>query len=89
LPIPQIYATSGVNARQWQQLDLYGAIHHGDGMYFYGAMSQHAACFQMGGCNRTNNTPQQAHDQLLWHLNTDGRTRQDVIETVTDIRWHR
>jgi hypothetical protein len=89
LPFPQIYATSGVNGRQWQQIDLYGAIHHGDGMHFWGALSQQGACRQVGGCHRTDSSPQQAHDFLLWHLNTDHRTRQPVIETASDMHWHR
>ena len=40
LPFPQVYATSGVNARQWQLVDLYATVHLGDGMYFYGTVSQ-------------------------------------------------
>jgi hypothetical protein len=89
LPYPQIYATSGVNARQWQQIDLYGAIHHGDGMVFWGALAQHAACVQMGGCHRTDNTPRRAHDHLLWHLNTHPATSQGVIENMSNMHWHR
>ncbi|HEX2186591.1 MAG TPA: hypothetical protein VHN78_13910, partial [Chloroflexota bacterium] len=41
LPMPQIYARTGANARQWQQIDLYGARSHGDGMVFWGPMSQY------------------------------------------------
>jgi hypothetical protein len=89
LPMPQIYATSGVNARQWQQIDLYGTIAHGDGMVFWGTLSQHAACGQVGGCRGTDNTPQQAHDHLLWQLNTHPATAQPTIETATDMHWHR
>jgi hypothetical protein len=89
LPMPQIYATSGVNARQWQQIDLYGTIAHGDGMVFWGTLSQHAACGQVGGCQGTDNTPQQAHDHLLWQLNTHPATAQPTIETATDMHWHR
>lgn len=89
LPMPQIYATSGVNARQWQQIDLYGAVAHGDGMVFWGTLSQLRACRQMGGCRGTDNGPRQAHDQLLWHLNTHPTTRQATIETTSDMSWHR
>ena len=48
LPFPQIYATSGVNAHQWQLIDLYATTRLGDGMYFYGSMSQWGACQQTG-----------------------------------------
>jgi hypothetical protein len=88
LPMPQIYATTGVNARQWQKIDEYGARHHGDGMHFYGVMSQQGACLQVGGCVSTNNGPDTASGALFLFLNSSGWTRQDVIETATDIRWH-
>jgi hypothetical protein len=88
LPIPQIYATSGVNARQWHQIDLYGAT-RGDGLYFYGAMAQHAACATVGStCPGTNNTVVRAHDYLLWYSNTHPATYQNEIPSPTDIDWH-
>ncbi len=88
LPIPQIYATSGANARQWHMLNLYGA-NRGDGMYFYGAMAQNAACRRVsGGCRGTDNTADRAHDLLLWFNNTRAATRQDRVDSPTDIDWH-
>lgn len=89
LPLPQIYAISGVNARQWQRIDEYGARHHGDGLVFYGVMSQQGACLQVGGCRGTDNSPAQAHDHLLLHLNAHPATAQPEIETATDVQWHR
>jgi hypothetical protein len=89
LPMPQIYGTSGVNARQWQRIDEYGARHHGDGMVFYGVMSQFGACLQVGGCRGTNLRPEQAHNFMLWYLNANPLTAQPAIETATDVQWHR
>jgi hypothetical protein len=89
LPMPQIYATSGVNARQWQKIDEYGAVHMRDGMVFTGVMAQASACLQVGGCAGTNITAGQAHDFLLWYLNTSPHTAQPEIENATDIQWHR
>lgn len=89
LPIPQIYATSGVNAKQWQKIDEFGARVHHDGMTFSGAMSQHGACKQVGGCVKTDNTPQAAHDFLLRFLNTHPLTEQAAVEPATDMHWHR
>lgn len=88
LPIPQIYRTDGVQARQWQLIDLWATTAVGDGMYFYGTMSQHGACRQVGGCAGIDNTPHQAYDQLLWWLNSDRRTTQTDIETMTDVNWN-
>jgi hypothetical protein len=89
LPIPQVYATSGVNARQWQKIDEYGARTFNDGMTFYGVMSQHGACMQVGGCHLVDNTPQAAHDYLLSALNSSPLTRQATLQTATDMHWHR
>ncbi|HEY8546223.1 MAG TPA: hypothetical protein VIL36_14285, partial [Acidimicrobiales bacterium] len=88
LPIPQIYATSGVNAAQWQKIDEYGARAHGDGMTFFGAMAQHGACAQVGGCRLIDNPPQVARDQLLFVLNSHPLTQQPTLENATDMHWH-
>jgi len=88
LPLPQVYATSGVNARQWQKLAEYGARSRHDRIVFSGVMTQWGACQQRGGCNLTNNRPEQGHDQLLLNLQSSPLTYQDHLDTVTDIRWH-
>ncbi|HEX6425997.1 MAG TPA: hypothetical protein VFZ79_21065, partial [Acidimicrobiales bacterium] len=77
-----------VQARQWQLIDLWATTAVGDGMYFYGTMSQHGACRQVGGCAGIDNTPHQAYDQLLWWLNSDRRTAQTDIEAMTDVNWN-
>jgi hypothetical protein len=89
LPIPQVYATSGVNARQWQKIDEYGATAQHDGMTFSGVMSQHAACLQVGGCHLIDNTPEAAHRFLRQALDTHPLTRQPTLEAPTDMHWHR
>ncbi len=88
LPFPQIYATSGVNAHQWQLIDLYATTALGDGMFFFGTMSQYGACQQNGGCAGTDNPPHTAWDFLTWWLATDARTQQGEIDGLTDIRWN-
>ena len=88
LPIPQIYATSGVNAKQWQLIDEWATHNRGDGIFFFGTGSQRGACRQVGGCVGTNNTPHRAHDFLLWYLNSHRHTRQRSIPTMTDMNWH-
>jgi hypothetical protein len=88
LPIPQIYRTDGVMAAQWKLIDLWATVNTGDGMYFYGVMAQSGACGQVGGCAGTNNTPHQAYDQLLWWLNSDSRTAQGELQTMTNVYWN-
>jgi hypothetical protein len=88
LPIPQIYTTSGSQAHQWQLIDLWATTSAGDGMYFYGTMSQHGACRQVGGCTGLDNTPHEANDQLRWWLGSDRRTAQDDVVGMTDVNWN-
>jgi hypothetical protein len=88
LPMPQIYATSGANAHQWQLIDLWATTIIGDGMYFYGTMTQAAACNRVGGCAGSDLTPHQAHNILAWWLAADPRTNQDQIAEMTDVDWY-
>jgi hypothetical protein len=88
LPIPQIYTNSGSQARQWQKIDLWSTVNRGDGMYFYGTLTQYGACRQVGGCSGVSNTPHEGHDQLRWVLAADRRTNQPSIETMTDMNWN-
>jgi hypothetical protein len=88
LPIPQIYANSGANAKQWHQLSRYGAS-RADPLFFYGLMTQRGACIQAtDGCPNIDTSPERAHDLLLWWVNTTAETRQPEIDGPTDIRWH-
>jgi hypothetical protein len=56
-------------------------------MYFAGSMTQYGACLQVGGCPTTDNTPHEGHDQLLWYLQSDARTTQPELDTMTDMNW--
>lgn len=88
LTIPQIYATNGVNARQWQQIDEWATHNRNDGILFYGVMSQAGACGQVGGCTGTSNSPHGAWDQLIWWLRSHAHTWQASIDSMTDLNWH-
>ena len=87
LTIPQIYATSGVNAKQWQLIDEWATHNTGDGIFFYGVMSQYGACRQSGGCAGTNNTPHRAWNFLIWYLRSHAHTYQSALDTMTDMNW--
>jgi hypothetical protein len=40
-PLPEIYATDGVNAWQWQQMSLYSYLNHNSiAMYFVGSVDR-------------------------------------------------
>lgn len=88
LPIPLIYATSGVNALQWQRISAYGARYQNRAIFFYGTMTQSRACRQRGGCHRTDNTPRAAQRQLLDALNAGRLTGQAGLQTMTDMEWY-
>ncbi len=85
-PLPEIYSTAGGNAKQWQQIALYSYLAYSSDMVVLAPLSQSAACAQRGGCSGTNNTPQQAWNQLWTELNSDSRTAQDM-QWSTDIKW--
>lgn len=86
-PLPEIYATSGVNAQQWQAISRYGALYLGWPMEFAGVMTQYQACQQRGGCSGINNTPEAGWTQLRNALNADPLTYQPILRWITDIRW--
>ena len=85
-PLPEIYAETGVNARQWYQLSLYGYRRHGHPMHFAGVLSQLGACRHRRGCAGIRNRPEEAFAQLYRALNADPRTAQP-LRWVTDITW--
>jgi hypothetical protein len=87
LPFPQIYATSGANARQWANIDLWATTIPLDGMFFYGTTTQQGACAQSGGCAGTDLAPHDAHDLLALWLASDPRTNQAEIPEMTDLSW--
>ncbi len=86
LPLPLIYLTSGVHAKQWAYLSQYSLTKHGDRMDFTGVFTQWAYCQQFGWCNQTDNTPEQAYQQLTSELHKSPGTSQN-LRWKTDIRW--
>jgi hypothetical protein len=87
LPLPLIYLTSGVHAKQWAYLSQYSVAEHGYPMHFTGVFTQSGACSQFpGACSGTENTPDQAYEQLLYELNKNPETAQ-TLRWKTDIRW--
>ncbi|GAB3458434.1 hypothetical protein GCM10027570_42090 [Streptomonospora sediminis] len=85
--LPQIYRTDGIQARQWAAVSAWGARNRDRTVRFAGALSQHTACDQRGGCTRTDNTPRQAWTQLRDALNDRKATRIDHLPHATDMRW--
>jgi hypothetical protein len=86
LPLPLIYLTTGVHAKQWAFLSQYSVQQHGYRMDFTGVFTQWAACQQFGNCYFIDNTPEQAYYQLNFELNKFAATAQD-LRWKTDIRW--
>jgi hypothetical protein len=87
-PIPEIYNTKGVNAKQWALLSLYSVIHHKVPIEFNGVMTQYQACTQapVGQCYGIDNTPNAGWTQLYTELKKDSRTA-FFPRWSTDIRW--
>lgn len=86
LPLPLIYLTTGVHAKQWAYLSQYSVAKHGYSMDFTGVFTQWQYCQQFSWCNTTDNTPEAAHQQLTYELNKSPTTAQD-LRWKTDIRW--
>lgn len=86
LPLPLIYLTTGVHAKQWAYLSQYSVNTHGYRLNFTGVFTQWAACQQMGGCNFIDNKPDEAYQQLTTELEKNPSTAQ-YITWKTDISW--
>ena len=91
-PLPEIYLTNGVNARQWYAISKYAALYRGGRIDYIGPMTQYGACQVRSsdyGCSsgQTNNTPNQGWTQLFNELNKDPLTAQSILRWVTDITW--
>jgi len=88
LPLPLIYLTNGVHAKQWAFLSRYSVENHGYRMDFTGVFTQWQYCQQFTWCNGTDNSPEAAYQQMLTELNKDPNTSQS-IRWKSDIRWVR
>lgn len=85
-PVPEIYGSSGTNAKQWANLSRYGYNQHGYSISFPGTLSQYQACLDVSDpCTpqspgATKNTPDTAWTQLYNEL-------QAVTTTAMTPRW--
>ena len=86
-PLPEIYSTSGTNAKQWAALSLYSVNKHSSRMFFRGSMTQAGACAQNGNkCPNTNNSAKTGWTQLYNALNANAKTATTPTSS-TDIKW--
>jgi hypothetical protein len=85
--VPEIYATSGVNAEQWYVLSVYSYNNLGKPLKFIGTLTTYQACQQRSGCTGIDNTPQQGWNQLNRLVNGDVRTYQRLTYS-SDIKWY-
>lgn len=88
-PIPEIYLKNGWNANQWANLSKVGVMRGFSPMYFFSPLSQYQACLGNDdpACPYTNNTPQEAWQQLIKAINARPETTQKYIPYMTDIKW--
>ena len=97
-PFPEVYNTQEANAQQWYRIALYTNLVYSDVMEFRGSLAQFTACEQrrdpVSGqlppdCIGTNNTPEEAHSQLLEWLSSDPYDRvREPLQWKTDIMWY-
>jgi hypothetical protein len=89
LPLPLIYLTNGIHAKQWAFLSRYSVENHGYRMDFTGVFTSWQYCQQFPQwCNGIDNTPEQAYQQMLDELSQEAATAQ-TLKWKTDIRWIR
>jgi hypothetical protein len=89
-PFPEIYATNGIHARQWQWVNLYAVQQKGERMSFAGMLTQWQACQQTAPVqcrdDGLDNTAQQGWQLMQAALNSDPRTAQP-LPPPSDISW--
>ena len=89
LPLPLIYLTNGIHAKQWAFLSRYSVENHGFRMDFTGVFTGWQYCQQFPQwCNGIDNSPEEAYQQMMTELNKNPATQQ-TLRWSTDIRWVR
>jgi hypothetical protein len=83
-PFPEIYTTSGSQAKEWQQIDLWAYNHGKSLMNFMGTLTQQEACAQKG-C--TTNSPSTGWSQLITQLQSNTHTDYGYPDYASDIKW--
>lgn len=87
VPLPQIYRNDSAQAKQWQQVKLYGFLRYSSAMHLQGSLTQWNACQEVGCDASIDNTPSQGWQQLYDQLNSDSRTAQSLTWS-TDVSWN-
>ncbi len=89
LPLPLIYLTNGIHAKQWAYLSQYSVENHGYRMDFTGVFTSWQYCQQFPQwCDGIDNTPEEAYQQMMEELDKTAGTSQS-LRWKTDIYWVR
>ncbi len=80
LPLPLIFLTNGVHAKQWAHLSRYSVQQHGYRMHFSGVFTQYTICSKnpWQSCVGRDNSPEAAYHQLVTELSKNAFTTQDL-----------
>ena len=92
-PVPEIYRTDKIQAKQWKWLSNYSVATMKSSYFtFEGVMTQYNACLQRGNCangtpGATNNFPGTGWQQLYDQLTTAPTVGGGIYNNPTDIQW--
>lgn len=86
-PTPQIYTTDSVQARQWQQISLWGYLNGHPAIRFFSSFTQLGACAQRGCPVGIENDPDTGFSQLWDAIASDSRTFPIGFSWSTDVRY--
>lgn len=92
-PLPEIYTTTGSQAKEWANLVKYSFTKDPNHpMIIAGVMTQYQSCLDQNDHSGTDNTPVQGWSQLWNALHADEQTAQTLnnpqtLRWVTDITW--
>ncbi|MGI8662310.1 MAG: fibronectin type III domain-containing protein [Acidimicrobiales bacterium] len=86
--LPEIYNTTGANARQWQQISKLSVLNNGTAVFFDGSLTQYGACAKPRPCGGVDNTAAAGWQQLYDALASDPSTMQSRgLPFASDIYW--
>ncbi len=88
--LPEIYHTSGIDARRWQGLSKWAVINGYGKMTFQELLTEFGACDQVLGCLGIDNKPIDAAIQVISALDADPQTAGGLVTYArfTDISWY-
>jgi hypothetical protein len=91
-PFPEIYNTTGAQAREWQGVSHYAYVTHGSQILFQHILTQLGACNQGLSCVGVNNSKSAAFTQMNVALNADPDTAGGLdvgpLFSQADISWY-